>query len=187
EKAMATSIPLASSCTPKPTRFRKDDPTRRRLSRVLRSAKHTARHHALRWITLAYKWSKSFRIAYGHTEFERARDYAPCRIGRAFRVLPDQSLVPNERTEARTAGMQAVRAKFGDWVPQMDLEIFLFGFEAGEEFVLRMGSTGYIESFLTSSEASETASGESSVRMVPQSASIPDAQPHPASRSGARS
>lgn len=126
----------------------KGDPIPRRLSRLWRSAKHRARHRVLRWTVLAYKWSKSFRIAYGYIEFERARDYAPCRIGRAFRVLPDQSLVRNERTEARTCGMQAVRAKFGDWVPQMDLEIFLFGFEAGEEFVLRMGSTGYSESFL---------------------------------------
>lgn len=99
---------------------------------------------------LACKWSTAYRIAYEHIEFERARDYGPSRIGPAFRVLQDQSLVRNERTEARTVGIETLRARFGDWVPQLDLEMFLAGFEAGEEFVLRMGSTGYTESFLTS-------------------------------------
>jgi hypothetical protein len=121
---------------------------RRRLRAFWCSVRHKARHRVLRWITLADRWSKSFRIAYGHIEFERARDYIPCRIGPALRVLPDQSLVPHERTEARALGIQALKANFGDWVPQMDLEIFLFGFQAGEQFVLRVGSEGYNESFL---------------------------------------
>ena len=125
------------------------DRRRRRLSVAWRAVKHRARHRALRFWVLACKWSSAFCSASGHIEFERARGYGPIRIGRAFRVLPDQSLVPHERTEARTAGIQTLKATFGDWLPQLDLQIFLMGFEAGEEFVLRMGSTGYSESFLS--------------------------------------
>jgi hypothetical protein len=127
----------------------KRGPFLRTLPHVWRVSKHRVRHRALRWLMFLCKWSTSYRIAYEHIEFERARDYVPTRIGPAFRVLPDQSLVRHERTEARIAGIRTLRAKFGDWLPQLDLEIFLIGFEAGEELVLRMGSTGYIESFLT--------------------------------------
>jgi hypothetical protein len=123
-------------------------PILRTLRHVWRVAKYRVRHRVLRWLVLAYKWSTVFRIAYGHIEFERARDYAPNRIGRAFRVLPDQTLVPRERTEARSSGIRTLEATFGDWLSQLDRQIFLMGFEAGEEFVLRMGSTGYIESYL---------------------------------------
>jgi hypothetical protein len=127
----------------------KRGPLLRTLPHAWRVAKYRVRRRVLRWLLLAYKWCTAYRTAYGHIEFQRARDYGPTRIGPAFRVLHDQSLVPHERTEARTAGIQTLKARLGDWLPQLDLQIFLIGFEEGEDFVLRMGSTGYSESFLT--------------------------------------
>lgn len=167
-------------------------PLRRRSRVAWCAAKHRVRHRVLRWLAYAYKWSKSFRIAYGHIEFERARDYCPTRIGPALRVLPDQSWIPHERTDARSDGIQALKARFGDWVPAMDLEIFLMGFDAGERFVLNTGTENYIESFLSpvkmvTSVTAYAQSAEDSVRTAPPPSREPDGQPHPASRSGARS
>jgi hypothetical protein len=102
----------------------------------------------MRFLTLAYKWCTALRIAYGHIEFERARDFDLLDTGRAFGVLADRSLVPHERTEARTRGIQTLKATFRDWLPQLDRQIFLMGFDAGEQFVLRMGSENYTETFL---------------------------------------
>ncbi len=126
---------------------RRGDPARRTLSVAWRVAKYRAHRRVLRWAALAYKSYTACRIAYGYIRFARTGVLDHCRIGPAFRVLPDQSLVTHERTEARTSGIQTLRAKVGDWASPLDLQIFLMGFEAGEEFVLRMGSTNYSESF----------------------------------------
>jgi hypothetical protein len=133
----------------RPLCFQTDGRRDHRLSVAWRFAKHRARLRYLRFLTLAYKWCTAFRIAYAHIEFERTRDFDPLDIGRAFRVLADRSLVPHERTEARTRGIQTLKATFGDWLPQLDKQIFLMGFEAGEQFVLHMGSEGYTETFLS--------------------------------------
>jgi len=125
-------------------------PLRRRLRVAWCEARHSVRRRCLRWIAYGYKWSTAFHIAYGHIEFARAKDYSPCRIGPAFRVLPDQSLIPHERTDARSQGIQTLKARFGVGVCGLDLEIFLMGFDAGEEFVLRTHSENYIETFMTS-------------------------------------
>jgi hypothetical protein len=66
----------------------------------------------------------------------------------AFRVLPCGHLAIHERTKARSAGIRNLEAMLGNWVSRLHHEIFLTGFEAGEEFVVRKGSTGYIETFL---------------------------------------
>ena len=172
-----------SALTQEPFLGRKRDPFPRRLPLAWRALKHRARHCVLGWMTLAYKWSTAFRIAYGHIEFERARDYSPSRIGPAFRVLRDQSLAPHERTEARIAGIRTLEATFGDWLPQLDRQIFLMGFEAGEEFVLRMGSTTYIESFLA-----PTGCGDSKLPLaIQQSAKRDRLVPLPSQASPAKS
>jgi hypothetical protein len=113
-----------------------------------RAAKHRARLRLLRfWVALCI-WKTAFRSSYGHIEFERAREYGPVLLGHAFRVLPCGHLVRHERTEACSTGIKNLKATFGDWLPRLDRQIFLMGFEAGEEFVLRMSSKDYIESYL---------------------------------------
>src|SRR5438445_4536424 len=116
-------LPKLTDRKTEPLWCQKRGPVLRTLPHAWRVAKHRTRHRVLRWLILACKWCTAYRIAYGHIEFERARDYVPNRIGPAFRVLPDQSLVPHERTESRTAGIQTLRAIFGDWLPQLDLQI----------------------------------------------------------------
>ena len=113
-----------------------------------RGAKYRERHRALRGWVLACKWCTAFRIAHGHIEFERARDYALNRIGPASRALPSGCLVPHERTEAGSSDIRTEEATFGDWLPQFDRQIFLMGFDAGADFVLRTSSTGYIDAYL---------------------------------------
>lgn len=167
--------------------YRSDDPSRRTLSVAWRVAKCRAHRRVLHWAALAYRWCIAFRIASGYIRFARNGGRDHCRIGPAVRVLPDQSLLPHERTEARTSGIQTLRARIGAWAAPLDLQIFLVGFDAGEEFVLRMGSTGYIESFLTPVNASGTACAESRVRKAPEAAQVPDEQPRLSSQSGARS
>ena len=120
----------------------------RTLPVAWRVAKYRVRHCAHRGWVFACKWCIAFRIAHGHIEFERARYYAPNRLGPAFLALPSGCLVPHEPTSARSAGIQTLEATFGDWLPQLDHQIFLMGSDAGEEFVLRTSSTGYIDAYL---------------------------------------
>jgi hypothetical protein len=113
-----------------------------------RAAKHRARLRLLRFWAALCIWKTAFRSSYGHTEFERAREYGPLLLGHDFRVLPCGRLAPHERTEACSTGIRNLKATFGDWLPRFYRQIFLTGFEAGEQFVLRMGSRDYIESYL---------------------------------------
>ena len=135
----------AKAHSARPLCFQTYDRPDRRLSVAWRYTKHRARLRYLRFLTLACRWYSALRIAYGHIEFERARDFDPLDIGRAFRAPSDQSPVPHELTEARIRGKQTLKATFGDWLPQLDKQIFLMGFEAGEQFVLHMGSENYTE------------------------------------------
>jgi hypothetical protein len=57
------------------------------------------------------------------------QDYGP-----AMRSLPDGSLVPNEKTIARSRGIQNLRATYSGWVGVVEAEIFLIGFEAGAQW-----------------------------------------------------
>ena len=51
-----------------------------------------------------------------------------------MRSLPDGSLLPNEKTIARSESMQNLRATYSGWVGVVEAEIFLMGFEAGVEW-----------------------------------------------------
>lgn len=45
-------------------------------------------------------------------------------------------LLPNERTDSRVDGIQALAASY-PWVDAVDMKMFLAGFDAGDEFRIR--------------------------------------------------
>jgi hypothetical protein len=85
----------------------------------------------------ARKLPSVFRSALGHILLELPRNWS---VGPAFQEESDQSFSQNKRTLARALGIQELWAKY-PWMDQADLEIFLRGFDAGEQWGLRKQGT----------------------------------------------
>lgn len=84
-------------------------------------------------------WSISCRTlvsAYGHWRTRIASKSQTVAFGPAFRRLPDGSLQPEERTIARSSCIDNLLATH-PWADVVDVQIFLAGFDAGEQWCLR--------------------------------------------------
>ena len=62
--------------------------------------------------------------------------YKTVDLGPAFQRLPDGSFGECARTHARSLGTDKLLARYG-WADTEDARIFLEGFDAGEEWILR--------------------------------------------------
>jgi hypothetical protein len=56
-------------------------------------------------------------------------------LGPWYEVLPTGCLVRNERSNARSAGIQELKSRY-PWANTVELEMFLEGFDKGEQFAL---------------------------------------------------
>jgi len=82
-----------------------------------------------------YRWKYIARSLSGHMGNLLARKTLRLDLGPAMRPLPDGSLVPNEKTIARSENIQNLRATYSGWVGILEAEMFLMGFEAGVEWL----------------------------------------------------
>jgi hypothetical protein len=62
-------------------------------------------------------------------------------LGPLGKPLPDEQMILDERTEAHSLGMQALTAAH-PWASTIDLQIYLEGFRAGEQFARRISDVG---------------------------------------------
>jgi hypothetical protein len=84
-------------------------------------------------------WCSAFRSLRGHIQIQPATRLPNADFGPALRQLPNGSLEPNRRTLSRSHYTQILEATHS-WVDCVDIQIFLMGFDAGEQWVLRNGS-----------------------------------------------
>lgn len=101
-------------------------------SRPMTSASSKPREFSLACIFCLYarRLPSVFRSALGHIRLQLPRNWS---VGPAFQRGQDQSFQQNKRTLARALGIQELWAKY-PWTDQVDLEIFLRGFDAGEQW-----------------------------------------------------
>lgn len=90
--------------------------------------------HCLRfWYALRLE-GRSF---YGHIQTLLAKRHWGVDLGPLYENLPGERLFENKRTAARSAGMEALVSEH-PWASSIDLQIFLEGFHAGEQYALHM-------------------------------------------------
>jgi hypothetical protein len=80
----------------------------------------------------SYTLLSSFRSCLGHIHTQLAKGQESVSVGRSFE-RHHQSLRRNRRTLARRRGIENLRA-IHSWLDFQDLEIFLAGFDAGEQW-----------------------------------------------------
>ena len=61
-------------------------------------------------------------------------------LGPAYRQLPNGCLVANERSDVRSEGIQKLESRY-PWANTVELEMYLEGFDAGEQFASRKMDT----------------------------------------------
>ena len=89
--------------------------------------------------TLWHISSTALMNAYHHWKIRISKDTVD--FGPALRRLPDGSLLPEERTLARSRCTDSLLAT-RPWVDSVDVQIFLEGFEAGEQWSLHTSGMG---------------------------------------------
>ena len=77
--------------------------------------------------------STTLASAYGHWKTRIGVKSRTVVFGPAFRRLPDGSLLPEERTIARSKCIDNLLA-IHPWADLVDVQIFLEGFDAGEQW-----------------------------------------------------
>lgn len=85
--------------------------------------------------------SSAVRSFLGHLRSYSAKGHPSVDFGPALRRLPDGSLQPENRTIARSDGIDILLAKY-PWADCVDARIFLAGFDAGERFGLDSRNSG---------------------------------------------
>ena len=109
-------------------------------------AKQESDRHKARWdsypkservswpnlVLLLCRWYVAFRSFRAHIRIQSSRAKARVDCGAALQFR-DGHYHPNERTSARAEGIERLQANY-PWTDCVDLQIFLRGFDAGEEF-----------------------------------------------------
>jgi len=75
------------------------------------------------------------RSGLGHIQTLLSKKHWGVDLGSPFERLPDGRLIACVRTDARNQGMQKLESDY-PWASTIDLEIFLKGFHAGEQYAL---------------------------------------------------
>jgi hypothetical protein len=81
---------------------------------------------------LLYRWYAAFRSFRAHIRIQSATTGGRVDLGAAFQVRGEHHL-PNARTDARAEGIERLLA-IHPWADAVDLQMFLMGFDAGEEY-----------------------------------------------------
>jgi hypothetical protein len=81
-------------------------------------------------------WSAS-RSWVGHIRSQSATKRNGVEVGPVLQRLPDGSYRDDLRTAARASGIEKLSANLGGFVDNVDLRIFLIGFDEGEEWSRR--------------------------------------------------
>jgi hypothetical protein len=93
----------------------------------------------LRFLTVLLRFGYALRLAgdsfRGHTQTLLARKHWGVDLGPLFECSPDGCLVHDKRTDARNCGMQELVLAH-PWANMVDMQIYLEGFDKGEQFVL---------------------------------------------------
>jgi hypothetical protein len=92
-------------------------------------------------LRLWYIASSAFRSFRGHLRNHNAKEYPSVDFGPAFQRLGDGSLQPDDRTNARSVGIDTLSAKY-PWIDTVDCRIFLSGFDEGERYSRRTHDSG---------------------------------------------
>lgn len=85
-------------------------------------------------------WKTAFRSFRGHIQIQSTKVFPYTDFGLALRRLPDGRLLPDERTESRSSHTSRLEAKY-PWVDAVDRQLFLLGFDAGEQWGLGIRDT----------------------------------------------
>ena len=99
----------------------------------LASAKNLLAHLRKRAIALFYRCSATLRSARGHWKTHTGKGFRAVDLGPALRQLEDGTYQPIGRTTARIECTDRLLAKH-PWADVVDLQIFLDGFDAGEQW-----------------------------------------------------
>jgi len=105
-----------------------------RISSRYWSARMRLRHLRKRIQGKLYSWRYVACSLVGYTRNLLARKTLQLDFGPAMRSLPDGSYLADEKTIARSQGIQNLRATYSGWVGVVEAEIFLMGFEAGVQW-----------------------------------------------------
>ena len=76
----------------------------------------------------------------GRTQTLLARKHWGVDLGSVLERLPSGRLIQNERTDARSCGIRELVSAH-PWASNIDLQIYLEGFDAGERFALYIPGT----------------------------------------------
>jgi len=90
------------------------------------------------WISLLRLWyalRHEGRSFVGHTRTLLAKKHWGVDYGPLYESLPDEHLILNKRTDACIRGTQDLAMDY-PWASMVDRQIFLRGFDAGEQYAL---------------------------------------------------
>ena len=104
-----------------------------------------------------YTLLSSLRCLYGHIRTQLAKDRVSVSLGPALE-RQSESYRPNRRTGARRQGIENLQA-IHPWVDLISLEIFLMGFDVGEQWGLHTSRTTPHPGLFEDSSASSPLSG----------------------------
>jgi hypothetical protein len=85
--------------------------------------------------------SSTLAALWGHWRSQISAKSLTVPFGPAFRRLPDGSLQPESRTIERSERIDNLLAN-RPWADRVDIQIFLEGFDAGEQWCLRNQDLG---------------------------------------------
>ena len=95
------------------------------------------------------------RSLVGHTKTLLDKKRWAVDFGPLFERLPCGCLVPDERTDARSIGIQEIESRY-PWASIVELQVFLEGFDAGERYGLRTsGKSAQVNAESSSASHSE--------------------------------
>lgn len=107
-----------------------------KLVRSVRRVCHAPHRLAWRLIQFWYVLRIAVRSFHGHTSELLARKHLGADLGFLFQQSEAGHLAPNKRTESRNAGIEQL-ILLRPWTTSVDWEVFLQGFDWGEQFALR--------------------------------------------------
>jgi hypothetical protein len=102
--------------------------------------RHVIRLIAIRLLNIWCIWSGAARSLVWHIRIQSSREAPHVDLGPVYLQTPDGSLVESLGTRARAEGIRNLSAKY-PWADVVHQQIFLMGFDAGEQIHVRLHHT----------------------------------------------
>jgi len=104
------------------------------------SARHLAHQIVIRLLRIWCIWSGAARSFVWHIRIQSSKEASRVSLGPVWVQGPDGSLVESLGTRARAEGIRSLWAKY-PWADVVHQQIFLMGFDAGEQMYARLHRT----------------------------------------------